>query len=315
MASMYSPNEPTFWLHHSNIDRHYHLWADCHGYDKVKSGSLTFAQYEPANPALVPDNPGPSGPPSPKLDKNGKPWPVGLQDKICYWWDYSSGPGYLSTTESKVFPQSKWPTIRQLWSLGVFADDPGHDGINYRYGPDALVALSSFKDNCPDKTWTYCNVPLPSKKRSDEADEINPVTQMLNEQYKLKLDSGKTSMEALKELAMEECEALPKPELDDDLKGWLKMSGGYLQDRICDKPHKTQHDSEKDGQMKDGETTRAETGAVISNGQDIPMWAVVVATVSALCVIIIVVVVVIFLKKRNITPKEKDAYVDLTNIN
>jgi len=109
-------------------------------------------------------------------------------------------------------------------------------------------------------------------------------------------------MEALTELAMEECNAIPKQSLDTDLHSWFKMSGGGLQDRICDKPNSETN----------GESTRADTDAVISNGQMLPMWAIVVATVSALCVIIIVVVIVIFLKKRNI-PQDKDLYVDLVS--
>jgi len=313
MITMASPNEPTFFLHHCNMDRIYHLWADCQGYDLCNSKVLTHAQYEPANPGIVLNG----IPPITKYDPvTGQQCSVTLQDKVCYYWDYTSGPGQMSTTISKVFPDSNWPTIRQLWSMGGKADDPGFDGINYRYGPDAMVQVEALKTNCPDKTWRYVNQPAPSpspsQKRSESEEmrhkheEMPLIVQRLNEEFQSKLDSGKTSMEAMTELAMEECNAIPKQthEDDGDLHSWFKMSGGGLQDRICDKPKL---------ETNDGETTKSDTEAVISNGQLLPVWAIVVATVSALCVIIVVVVVVIFLKKRNI-PQEKDLYVDLVSV-
>jgi hypothetical protein len=303
MITMSSPNEPTFFLHHCNMDRLYHLWADCQGYDYSNSNSLTYAQYEPANPGIILNG----IPPTTKYDPvTGQPCAVTLQDKVCYYWDYSSAPGMMSTTISKVFPDTNWPTIRQLWSMGGKPSDPGFDGINYRYGPDAMVAVDALKNNCPDKTWTYVNQPVPSYKRSESEvmkNKEHPIVQRLNEEYHSKVDSGMSSMEALKALAMEECNAIPKQTNDDDLHSWFKMSGGGLQDRICDKPNSETN----------GESTRADTEVVISNGQVLPVWAIVVATVSALCVIIIVVVVVIFLKKRNI-PQEKDLYVDLVSV-
>ena len=40
MASMRSPDDPLFYLHHAFIDYHWALWQDCNDYDEVASKTL-----------------------------------------------------------------------------------------------------------------------------------------------------------------------------------------------------------------------------------------------------------------------------------
>jgi len=48
MSIMFSPDDPCFWLHHTNIDRLYHWWADCWDYENVITPGPN--QYTAANP-------------------------------------------------------------------------------------------------------------------------------------------------------------------------------------------------------------------------------------------------------------------------
>eukprot|EP01125_Pyxidicula_operculata_P007491 TRINITY_DN2548_c0_g1_i11.p1 TRINITY_DN2548_c0_g1~~TRINITY_DN2548_c0_g1_i11.p1 ORF type:complete len:924 (+),score=262.60 TRINITY_DN2548_c0_g1_i11:3438-6209(+) len=41
MGTMNSPGDPIFYLHHSNVDRLYAIWQDCHDYDKLTTLSST----------------------------------------------------------------------------------------------------------------------------------------------------------------------------------------------------------------------------------------------------------------------------------
>jgi len=233
MKSMNSPDEPTFWLHHCNIDRVFHIWADCQGYDLTDPAALTDKQYQPANPLSVQ-----KGAPA-KLDSTVSPaknCSVGLDDKIYYYW-------YPAKTISKVFPDTKWPTYRQMWSMGNSDTDTGFDGIYYRYGPDTIVATDCLTKNCPDKVWRWVNQPDDnddddSQKRSvEQKKKDHPIVQRLNEQFNSKVHTGLSSKEALRELAMEECNSIEKLKVTDDLLKWIQMNGGNLAefDRICDK--------------------------------------------------------------------------------
>jgi len=60
MTVMISPDDPLFFLHHCNIDRLFHLWIDCHGYDNITSANLTSTQY--AGSPTTRDNPQPGLP-------------------------------------------------------------------------------------------------------------------------------------------------------------------------------------------------------------------------------------------------------------
>jgi hypothetical protein len=54
MATMSSPDEPLFFLHHCFIDRLYHLWQDCWDYEFIEASALTAYQYLALNPSPPP---------------------------------------------------------------------------------------------------------------------------------------------------------------------------------------------------------------------------------------------------------------------
>jgi len=109
-----------------------------------------------------------------------------------------------------------------------------------------------------------------------------------------------SSKEALRELAMEECNSIEKLKVTDDLLKWIQMNGGNLAefDRICDKVDNAITDKKED---KPNEATTSNTAAEVENGQMLtPVWVIAVAAVaSVIGVIIIVVIVIIIVRKRN----------------
>eukprot|EP00123_Amoebidium_parasiticum_P013697 comp22102_c0_seq1/m.32261 comp22102_c0_seq1/g.32261 ORF comp22102_c0_seq1/g.32261 comp22102_c0_seq1/m.32261 type:complete len:383 (-) comp22102_c0_seq1:599-1747(-) len=42
---VYSPNDPIFWLHHSNVDRQWYQWQKCRGYQGIPPSSVPWAWY------------------------------------------------------------------------------------------------------------------------------------------------------------------------------------------------------------------------------------------------------------------------------
>jgi len=297
MKSMNSPDEPTFWMHHCNIDRLYHTWCDCQGYDLIDKDDLTDNQYTPANPLSVQKDAKPKYDPMTTTEDNptGDPYTVRIVDKICYYWS--------SKTNSKVFPSNSWPTFRDLWGLGKSETDKGHDGIYYRYGPDnSIVATDPMKKNSPDKTWRWVDQPIPALKRSvaGGAKKLPPhrVVQRINERFHEKVYRGLTNREALRELAMEECLAIPKQQVTKDLLQFIEMNGGDLAeyDRICDKADNAITDKKEDKPALEA----AQSTVEIDNGQMMtPVWVIVVASVgSVIGVIVIVIIIIYILKKR-----------------
>jgi len=123
MSLMFSPDDPLFWMHHSNLDRIYKCWIDCNEYEFVSNLSLTYKQYEGANPVSyegrIAYNP-----------YTGFKYAVTADSKIPYY--------YQSSGDSDIFPHAKWPTPRQVW--GANPTQRGYDGVWYCYGYDALVA-------------------------------------------------------------------------------------------------------------------------------------------------------------------------------
>lgn len=293
MKTMSSPDEPTFWLHHCNIDRVYHMWADCQGYELCDPSALTSNQYQAANPLSVQKN-APA-----KLDSTVSPaknCSVNLDDKIYYYW-------YPAKTISKVFPDNNWPTYRQMWSMGDEVTGGGFDGLCLRYGEDEICGADGFAKNCPDTVWRWVNQPDPYQKRSVAQRPgkkiVHPLIQSMNDKFHTFKLAGRTNREALRELAMEECNSIPKLQITDDVRMWIEMNGGDVAeyDRICDNADNAITEKKED------KTTEAATSntAEIENGQMLtPVWVIVVASVaSVIGVIIIVVVVVIIVKKRN----------------
>jgi hypothetical protein len=256
MSQMFSPDDPLFFLHHCNVDRLYTCWKDCHGYENVRSSVLGDAQYYNTRPSV------------PAYGKTGE---------IPYSWD---------GIETQVLPKigGRWPSPVQLWSHGE--DGAGFDEINYRYGKDQMVR--AYGKTCPDKIWTLVDVGfVPTKKRDDS---LHPRMGPIVDEFEAKLDSGKTHLEALHEMAMYECENAPKNEIGPQLQEWIKMMGLKPEqfDSICDKP------SLRMNQIQ-GEDNQ---GTSVS-GSVVPLWLIIVASVgSALVIIVVITIVIIFVMKR-----------------
>ena len=50
MRSMRSPLDPTFYAHHSKIDKTWALWQDCHGFEKLEGHQLKDVKYKANDP-------------------------------------------------------------------------------------------------------------------------------------------------------------------------------------------------------------------------------------------------------------------------
>ena len=46
MATYYSPDDPLFWMHHTNVDRIWAIWQDYHDQDTVAAASLGTDEYD-----------------------------------------------------------------------------------------------------------------------------------------------------------------------------------------------------------------------------------------------------------------------------
>jgi len=214
MTTMFSPDDPLFWLHHTNIDRLHHLWIDCQGYENIPSSSLKTAQYA-ANPQNK-DNP-----------------VSGLPDYTFS--STSQMPYYWGASVTTAFPKKngRWPSPKDVWSSG-FPGAPGYDGMYYRYGTDQLVR--GFGKSCPNQQWTLVDVGYVATKKRDES--LNPMIQEFKDRLEAIVSAGKTLEEALYETAMTECENAPKNEITPRLLKWIKMNNlkpKYF-DSICDSP-------------------------------------------------------------------------------
>lgn len=130
--------DPLFWMHHANIDRFYHMWIDCCGHETVPASELTnnCPQYAAINPIG-------SGIPKKDPYPPQNAWSVDIDSILNL---------YASSTSVTFIPQSQWPTIRDMWSMGEIGQN-GWCGLYYRYGPDSFVDEIS----CPDTNWRLVN--------------------------------------------------------------------------------------------------------------------------------------------------------------
>jgi len=227
MQTQGSPDEPMFFMHHGNIDRLVHYWADCHDYDKVDPNSLTTTHYFPINPTDAT-----SSTPHTAKDASGTPYSVTLDSQV---------PLFVSSEgEFKYCLRTEFPTVRQMWSMGT-STQKGWNGLYYRYGPDALTTLSS---TCKTgSSWSWVNYGG-SKKRSESefTEEMGTpeemlVYQNLTRKYDdLVQKQGKTPEEALYDLAMDSCQSNPQQELSEKELKYLVMMGVdfHASKRICD---------------------------------------------------------------------------------
>jgi len=135
MGQMYSPDDPVFWLHHSNVDRMFAFWQDCYDYEAYSSSSAAGL------PSLLYGTPyGYSQCPSSDT--------YGLTDQMPYWYSFDD------QTLTYAFPQDIWPNAYQAYFLGT-ESEPGWDGIQVRYGPDFMA--EDFIDGNEATEWCSSN--------------------------------------------------------------------------------------------------------------------------------------------------------------
>jgi len=223
MQTQGSPDEPMFFMHHGNIDRIFHLWANCQGYNTIDPNTLTTTQYTSINPTDPT-----ASPPHTAKDANGNPYDTSLDSIV---------PMFVNGENTFVFaPSTSFPTVRAMWSMGT-STQPGFNGLYYRYSTDAMVQ-SSLSKACPCQNWDWVNYNPGGKKRSEEMgtpEEIE-LYQYLSRQYDDKVKEGKTPQEALYDLAMESCKSNPQQPLPEKELQYLKMMGVDFSatKRICD---------------------------------------------------------------------------------
>jgi len=219
MQTTASPDDPMFYLHHTNVDRLFHLWADCHEYDNIPSNELGPDQYTSINPTDADsDNPHTA------TDIYGNALDVNLDRTI---------PLYLSATTQLVYiPEAAFPTAREMWSMGSEAS-PGWNGLYYRYGPDKL-ASSAISSTCvPGNTWNWVNYGELDKIENEDM----KVYDSIDETYRILTEGqGRAPLEALQQMAMDACKSNPGQPLESHHKKYLKMMGitPATIRRICD---------------------------------------------------------------------------------
>jgi hypothetical protein len=137
--------DPLFYLHHTNIDRLWHLWANCHFHHTVAASDLTdnCTQYVALNP--VPVNLPQSQWKALDIYKNRHK--VGLDDKVFL---------YSGSSQAIFCRVDQFPTIRELWTMGT-EDEYGWMDLYYRYGPDKMAVRLSADNRCNNVAWSWVN--------------------------------------------------------------------------------------------------------------------------------------------------------------
>jgi len=301
MSLMFSPDDPLFWLHHCNIDRLYHFWADCWEYDAIKSlTSTNTKQYKPLNPVSGRSTDTAYFPyyPYNKYD-------VGLTAKIPFW--------VGENLDSYIFPKADFPTPQKLWSMGD-SGALGYDSIWYRYGPDTLC--QQFGTSCTKNLkWRWVNQPTSTTKRSLDDEEMDenshPRLAHVKEQgkyFREEVAKGRDHQEVLFELATANCHTVKKlDENDPVLLSWIKMNRNSIEswDSPCDKISERITKESEDN---------AQTNELSAGGNFVPIWVIVSASIgTAIILITIVVVIIIFLRKRSQNvPQPEYSYAEMT---
>jgi hypothetical protein len=276
MATMASPDDPIYFLHQSNIDRLYTLWADCHDYEHIPADQITDAQYESFHPTSF-INP-----------YTGEPFAKDKDDSIPYafTWDTKRH----CPVESLVFPQP-WPSPRMLWS-----SINGYKGLDVRYGPDNLVL--SLGETCTSNTqWTLVNLPYTKRSLSAEEGAIHPKLQGLKEKFRSGVSAGSSHREVIHSMAMEECQSTPKFELNKALLDWSKMNnlGITAFDSMCDKP--SERWLEMQGADQQGQTKALDNS---DGSTTMPLWVILTAALGMVVVLIaVIVLIILYLRKKN----------------
>jgi len=232
MQTQGSPDEPMFFMHHGNIDRIYHYWANCLGYNLIDPNTLSTNQYTSINPTDPT-----ASPPHTAKDANGNPYDTSLDATV---------PLFVSGENTYIWaPSTNFPTVRDLWTMGT-SSQPGWNGMYYRYGVDPLAVLSTKTSACSTcGSWDWVNYGDPQgtggNKRSDKGTEMGTPEEMLVyenllRQFDDKVKEGMTPAEALDDLAMDSCKSNPQQSLPEKELNYLKMMGVDFSasKRICD---------------------------------------------------------------------------------
>jgi hypothetical protein len=222
-ATMQSPDDCFFWLHHTNVDRFLHLWLGCNRHDLTLPSDISPTQFCHLNPTVS------SQQPAKDKDKNIIQY---TPDTIITF--------YLSSGRAaKYLPESKFPSSRQLWRCGS-ETEPGWNGMAYTYHDDDLVKNIALNSVCPNAEWKYFSF---SQKRSEETPSdpyvANLYQNITDEFYYLTEEKGMTPQEAVDKMAWDACMANPTV-ITDETKTFLKGVGLTPMDtkRICDDPEK-----------------------------------------------------------------------------
>jgi len=228
MATQYSPADPLFWSHHSNIDRLFALWQDCNDYEQFNSSSINSTMYSPQT-------------------KPGFPCNFTLDTVIPY------------TSSSDIGPfEGMYPTARQVYFMGE-PGNPGFDGMYYRYGLDDIVETVSEINGQPvcvnnKAGWNLVNQTYSGQKRAHHstfdtdnftavnlssnhplynAQQVKAFLEQLFTQAKGQGLSGAAALQYVADLA---CKSTFQVEISDDFEAFLLMMEVNVNtlDRPCD---------------------------------------------------------------------------------
>jgi len=308
MQTMFSPSDPLFWSHHSNMDRIFAIWQDCHDYEIYTAAQISSTLYTPFGPVCPSHTTAAS---------------YGIDTQIPFT--------YLGLS-TYPFPANStfYPTPREVYFMGNSPSDRGFDGMYYRYSTDFIVQDFIADNNhvyfcqANEAGWNLVNQSPPlatqntninNTKRgistnttsSFNASNALSTLDFLQNALDLAASVGLSGAEVLGFIADLECQASTPREVDQRLEMWIIMEGGQLSwyDRSCDNtsarfcannPNHTLCDS-YDNNVLVELRTESEYLMIIA----------VVEGVAIILLLIILVVVVSFFRQ----PKLDDGYVSM----
>jgi hypothetical protein len=220
-ATMQSPDDPFFMLHHCNVDRFHHMWWDCMDYEKVPKENIGTQHYQSINPTT-------GG--TVAKDKNGLPLVFTADTPITFYLSSGRAPTYL--------PVADFPTVRQLWTSGTDKTSDWN-GLKVRYGPDDIAANCISTVCAPGNVWSVVNYgAATSKKRGSDEELSAKLFQNITDTFMyLTEEQNMTPQEALDKMAWDNCMANPNI-VTEETKKFLMQMGLTPMDtkRICDNP-------------------------------------------------------------------------------
>jgi len=241
MQTMSSPDDPIFFLHHSNVERLLTLRQDCWDYELIPSSAITTQQYQALNPIST------GGQLKTNPYNSSQPFDLGVDTPMLFWWkSYTSGsPPVQVNQDTVIFPQTEWPTPRNMHFIGNAAQT-GWGGMYYVYGPDNIVSLmqqmtDSTTKFCPSNTqWRNVNAICGSGTKRDvsaqDKDRRSDNEKNSESGIKKKWDEIKNSPNAWAQMVNWECQSTPQVGLSPQFEDWISMTGlaPELFNRGCD---------------------------------------------------------------------------------